>query len=115
MRYLSISHFVKLYNNRVKFNWVILQNRYLVITSIEEGLTERQDIMRLKDIREDRDLTQKEVAQYLHVKQNSYSQYENGQRQLPIDILISLAKYYKVSTDYILCLTDDPKPYPKSK
>ena len=62
--------------------------------------------MRLRDLREDLDLTQKELAEYLHIKQNTYSQYENGQRQLPIDVLIKLAKYYKVSTDYILGLTD---------
>ena len=67
--------------------------------------------MRIKDLREDNDITQKEIADYLHIKQNTYSQYENGQRQLPLDVLISLAKYYKTSTDYILGLTDETKPY----
>lgn len=67
--------------------------------------------MRIKDLREDHDLTQREVAEYLHIKQNTYSQYENGQRQLPIDCLIALAKYYKTSTDYILGLTREQKPY----
>ncbi|MBR2927304.1 MAG: helix-turn-helix transcriptional regulator [Clostridia bacterium] len=62
--------------------------------------------MRIRDLREDRDLTQQELASYLHIKQNTYSQYENGQRQLPVDVLIALAKYYNVSTDYILGLTD---------
>ncbi len=62
--------------------------------------------MRLRDLREDLDLTQKELAEFLHIKQNTYSQYENGQRQLPIDVLIKLAKYYNVATDYILGLTD---------
>ncbi len=62
--------------------------------------------MRIRDLREDNDLTQKELAEHLHIKQNTYSQYENGQRQLPIDILIALSKYYKVSTDYILGLTN---------
>ncbi len=60
--------------------------------------------MRLKDLREDRDLKQKDVAEYLNIRQNTYSQYENGQRQLPIDVLIKLSKYYGVSTDYILGL-----------
>ena len=69
--------------------------------------------MRLKDLREDLDITQKAIADYLHIKQNTYSQYENGQRQIPIDMLIALAKYYKTSTDYILELTDIKKPYPK--
>ena len=63
--------------------------------------------MRLKDLREDSDIKQKEIAEYLHIKQNTYSQYENGQRQLPIDVLIKLAKFYNVSTDYILGLSDD--------
>ena len=67
--------------------------------------------MRIRDLREDRDLTQKQLADYLHIKQNTYSQYETGQRQLPLDALIALAKYYKTSTDYILELTDEKKPY----
>jgi transcriptional regulator with XRE-family HTH domain len=67
--------------------------------------------MRLKDLREDSDLTQRELADLLHIKQNTYSQYENGQRQLPLDCLIALAKYYKTSTDYILGLTDERNPY----
>jgi len=67
--------------------------------------------MRIKDLREDSDLTQKEIADFLHIKQNTYSQYENGHRQLPIEFLIALAKYYKTSTDYILELTDERKPY----
>ncbi len=62
--------------------------------------------MRLKDLREDSDLKQKELAEYLHIKQNTYSQYENGQRQIPIEVLIKLAKYYNVSTDYILGLSN---------
>ena len=68
--------------------------------------------MRIKDLREDRDLTQREIADYLHIKQNTYSQYENGQRQLPISVLISLAKFYHTSTDYILGLTEEKTPYP---
>ena len=69
-------------------------------------------MMRIRDLREDHDLTQRELADYLHIRQNTYSQYENGQRQLPIEVLIALAKFYRTSTDYILCLTDEQKPYP---
>ena len=69
--------------------------------------------MRLRDLREDRDFTQKQVAEYLHIKQNTYCQYESGRRQIPIETLVALAKYYKVSTDYILGLTNTSKPYPK--
>ena len=64
--------------------------------------------MRLKDLREDRDLTQAELAAYLCVRQNTYSQYENEKRQLPIDVLIALARFYGVTTDYILELSDQP-------
>ena len=71
--------------------------------------------MRLKSIREDRDITQKQIAQYLHIGQNTYSQYENGQRGLPIDVLIHLALFFETSTDYILELTDEEKPYPRKK
>ncbi len=68
--------------------------------------------MRLKAIREDLDINQKQLADYLHIKQNTYSQYENGQRGIPIDTLIKLAKYFSTSTDYILELTDERRPYP---
>ena len=70
--------------------------------------------MRLKDIREDADVSQTELAEYLNIRQNTYSQNENGKRQLPIECLIKLAIYFGVSTDYILELTDDPAPIPGS-
>lgn len=68
--------------------------------------------MRLKELRETYSKTQTEIAQYLHIKQNTYSQYENNQRQIPLDLLISLAKFYNVSIDYILELTNIDIPYP---
>ena len=71
--------------------------------------------MRLKDIREDHDLTQKTLAALLHVKQNTYSQYENGQRGIPVELLVALAQFYHTSTDYLLGLTDLPKPYPRAE
>ena len=71
--------------------------------------------MRLRDLREDKDLTQKELAEYLHIRQNTYSQYETGQRQIPIDLLIQLARFYNTSVDYLLSLTDETIPYPRKK
>lgn len=71
--------------------------------------------MRLKDLREDSDITQKQLADYLNIKQNTYCQYENGQRQIPIDALVKLALYFKTSTDYILELTNETEPYPRCK
>ena len=67
--------------------------------------------MRLKDIREDRDLTQKYIASILNIKQNTYSQYETEARQIPIDLLIKLANFYDTSIDYILERTNNPTPY----
>ena len=67
--------------------------------------------MRLRDLREDHDYTQQFVAEKLHIRQNTYSQYENGKRQLPIEVLIQLADLYQTSTDYILRRTDNPNPY----
>lgn len=71
--------------------------------------------MRIRDLREDNDLTQKQVAEYLNIKQNTYSQYETGNRQIPIDVLVALAKLYKTSTDYLLGITDCKIPYDKPK
>ncbi len=62
---------------------------------------------RIRDLREDRDLKQKEVADYLNCSQVCYSHYELGKRDIPTEVLIKLAKFYKTSTDYILGLTDD--------
>ena len=67
--------------------------------------------MRIKDLREDGDFTQSQIAEYLHIRQNTYSQYENGHRQLPLECLIALARFYNTSTDYILGLTDVKEPY----
>ena len=66
---------------------------------------------RLKDLREDKDLMQKEVAALLGIDQRVYSNYETGKREIPTRHLIVLAKYYKTSTDYILGLTNNHKPY----
>lgn len=63
---------------------------------------------RIRDLREDHDLTQQDIADYLEMKQSQYSRYERGIRDIPTDILIKLALYYKTSTDYILGLTDNP-------
>lgn len=67
--------------------------------------------MRLRDLREDYDLTQNDLARLLNVRQNTYSQYENGKRQIPIEALILLARFYNTSTDYLLGLTDEKMPY----
>ena len=64
---------------------------------------------RIRDLREDLDKTQKELAAVLNCSQQVYSNYELGQRDLPTDILIKLSKFYNVSVDYLLGLTDNPR------
>ncbi|WP_448904398.1 helix-turn-helix domain-containing protein [Eubacterium sp.] len=63
--------------------------------------------MRLRDLREDNDITQNQIASILNVKQNTYSQYENGKREVPIDVLWKLADYYNVSIDYLVGRQND--------
>lgn len=65
----------------------------------------------IRDLREDHDLNQTEIANFLHVHQTTYSDYELEKLDLPIQALPILAKFYKTSTDYILYLTDNPIPY----
>lgn len=69
---------------------------------------------RIRDLREDHDLLQKDLADYLKCSQVCYSYYEIGRRDIPTDILIKLAVFYNTSTDYLLGLTDKKTPYPKS-
>lgn len=71
-------------------------------------------IERLKEIREDRDLLQSDIAKVLKIKQQNYSRYELGIIKLPIDKYVILAKFYNVSIDYLVGLTDIKKPYERS-
>ena len=64
---------------------------------------------RIRDLREDKDLTQKDMAKELNCSQQVYSNYELGQRDIPTDILIKLSRFYNVSVDYILGLSENPK------
>ena len=67
---------------------------------------------RIRDLREDRDLRQRDVAEFLQCTQVSYSHYELGKRDIPTDVLLRLAEYYGTSTDYLLGRTDVKEPYP---
>ena len=68
------------------------------------------EFYRIKDLREDNDKTQQAVADYLNMHRSVYRRYEAGLREIPVWAVVKLARYYKTSTDYILGLTDDPKP-----
>lgn len=70
---------------------------------------------RLKDLREDRDLKQTEIAKKIGISQRGYSHYETGDNNIPINILIKLAYFYNTSTDYILGITNIKTPYERKK
>lgn len=70
-------------------------------------------MLKIRDIREDKDLTQKSISQLLNCTQQTYSRYETGEITIDIFSLIKLANFYNTSTDYLLGLTDEIKPYPK--
>lgn len=69
--------------------------------------------LRIRDLREDKDLKQKQIADYLMCDQSLYSKYERGERDLPLEYAAKLADYYGVSVDYLLCRTNIKTPYPK--
>ena len=71
--------------------------------------------LRLRDLREDNDLTQKEVAAYLGIDQRTFSNYETEKRSMPMEQYRSLAIFYKTSVDYLVGLTDSNEPYPRTK
>ena len=69
--------------------------------------------LRIRDLREDRDMKQKEVAEYLMCDQSLYSKYEREERPLPLEMACKLADFYNVSVDYLVCRTNEKPPYPK--
>lgn len=71
-------------------------------------------VNRLRDLREDRDLKQKDLAEVLQVHQTTYSDYELGRLNIPVGVLHNLADYYNVSVDYLLSRTNVKTPYPRS-
>ena len=70
---------------------------------------------RLKDLRVDKELNQTYIAEILGMSQTGYSKYETGENDIPTQILIKLADFYKTSTDYILGRTNEIRPYPTTK
>ena len=70
---------------------------------------------RIRSLREDNDYKQTQVADYLCIKQSTYSDYENGVINIPVEAFIKLAEYYKTSVDYLLELTDNAKPYERRR
>jgi len=73
----------------------------------------RYDIFKYPRLREDKDLSRKDIASYLKVTPNTYSRYETGTYNIPLDALEKLADYYNTSVDYLLSRTDIKSPYPR--
>ena len=69
--------------------------------------------LRIRDCREDHDLTQRQMADYLHCDQSLYSKYERGERDIPLHVIIRLADYYGTSIDYLVGRAKNPEPYKK--
>ena len=67
------------------------------------------EIKRIRDLREDNDKTQQQIAEVLNMHRSVYRRYENGERETPAWVIVKLAEYYRVSTDYLLGLSDDPR------
>ena len=73
------------------------------------------EIQRLRDLPDDHDKTQQEIADVLNMHRSVYRRYESGERETPAWVVVKLAEYYHVSTDYLLGRTNDPTPYPPAK
>ena len=73
------------------------------------------EIQRLRDLRDYHDKTQQEIADVLNMHRSVYRRYESGERETPAWVVVKLAEYYHVSTDYLLGRTNDPTPYPPAK
>ena len=71
--------------------------------------------LRIRDLREDKDWNQTQVAEYLNMSQTGYSKYETGENDVPVSVLCALADLYQTSIDYLLGRTDERSPYPKGK
>jgi len=71
--------------------------------------------LRIRDLREDNDFTQQQIAEYLKCDRSLYSKYERGERDVPLHLMVRLALYYRTSVDYLVGLTDENKPYPRNK
>ena len=87
------------------------QNVDILNIDYQKGMERRMVFQRIRDMREDADLKQNDMAKILHCSQQAYSNYELGQRDIPTDILIALAEYHKTNVDYLLGLTKNKTYY----
>ena len=87
---------------------------YLTDERLPHKLAKRKNKNRLKELRNNNNLTQKQLSKKLHIIQNGYSKYETSSHDITINILINLSEFYNTSIDYLLCRTDDKRKYSKS-
>ncbi len=92
-----------------------LNFRYIYSHLVMSMRTEILKYERIRNLRIDSGLTQANIAELLHVSQNTYSQYEIGVTRYPLDAVVTLAQYYQVSVDYLVGLTDETAPYPRRR
>ncbi len=71
--------------------------------------------LKIRDMREDNDFSQKQIAEYLECDRSLYSKYERGERDIPLHLMVQLALYYQTSVDYLVGLTAEKRPYPRTK
>ena len=117
-RYKDFANNTDIYYNGYITNWcavkrsIILWNWFKNLKMVKL-LSMWGEILykRIRDLREDKDLLQKDLAKYLNCSQVCYSCYELGLRDIPTEVLIKLSKFYGVSIDYLLNNTDNPNPY----
>ena len=108
----SLSH-IKLSVLQNIYNYLILRYIYSIwVINLKTGILKYG---RIRDLRNDRGLTQEKIAKMLNVKQNTYCQYEIGIVYYPLDVVVKLAEYYNVSVDYLVGLTDEATPYPRRR
>ena len=86
-----------------------------IYTPLYIGIGDVMICGRIKNLREDKDWTQQEIADMLHICRSTYSAYENGANAVPLEILIKISNIYKTSVDYVLDLTDNKAPYERKR
>lgn len=101
---MEVFHFISWFSLYNRMLCAIIKNNSVVKFIVTKGVLFKMKELRMiiRDLREDRDIKQKVIAEYLGVSQQTYSNYENGHREIPIWAVTKLSEYYKVSTDYLL-------------
>ena len=101
--------YIRINVNKDDYNTIVIICQYIYL-HVFKGWMYMAHYPRLKDLREDHDCTQKQMAEMLFITQQQYSLYETGYREIPVSLLVILADFYHTTVDYIVGRTDNPKP-----